>query len=51
VAKGLKIDVPKNYFPDDDHPDAARDVARPRESLFVNWLNNSSIRKRRTISK
>lgn len=39
-AKGLDIDVPKNYFPDDDPSQAP--VVRWRSTaylLFANWLN------------
>ncbi len=40
VAKGLKIDVPKNYFPDDDPTRAPRVTWRAHGNLlFVNWLN------------
>jgi homoserine O-succinyltransferase len=40
VAKGLKIDVPKNYYPDDDPTKLPRVTWRAHANLlFVNWLN------------
>lgn len=40
VAKGLKIDVPKNYYPDDDPTRLPRVSWRAHANLlFVNWLN------------
>ena len=40
VAKGLKIDVPKNYYPDDDPTKMPRVTWRAHANLlFVNWLN------------
>jgi len=40
VAKGLKIDVPRNYYPDGDPTRAPRVTWRAHGNLlFVNWLN------------
>jgi len=40
IAKGLKIDVPKNYFPDDDPARLPPVMWRAHANLlFVNWLN------------
>jgi homoserine O-succinyltransferase len=40
VAKGLKIDVPKNYFPDNDPSRLPCVTWRAHANLlFVNWLN------------
>ena len=40
VAKGLKIDVPRNYYPDDDPARPPRVTWRAHANLlFVNWLN------------
>ncbi len=40
VAKGLKIEVPKNYYPDDDPAKTPRNTWRAHANLlFVNWLN------------
>jgi homoserine O-succinyltransferase/O-acetyltransferase len=40
VSKGLKIEVPKNYFPDDDPAKTPRISWRAHANLlFVNWLN------------
>lgn len=40
VAKGLAIDVPRNYFPDDDPAREPRVSWRAHANLlFVNWLN------------
>ena len=40
VAKGLKIDVPKNYYPDDDPSQVPHVSWRAHANLlFVNWLN------------
>jgi len=40
IAKGLKIDMPKNYYPDND-PDRIPPVGWRAHAnlLFVNWLN------------
>jgi len=40
IAKGMKIDVPKNYYPDDD-PSRIPPVSWRAHAnlLFVNWLN------------
>lgn len=40
VAKGLKIDVPKNYYPDDNPAHYPPVMWRAHANLlFVNWLN------------
>ena len=40
VAKGLKIDVPKNYYPDNDPEKTPKNSWRAHANLlFVNWLN------------
>jgi homoserine O-succinyltransferase/O-acetyltransferase len=40
VAKGLKIEVPRNYYPDDDPTRLPRVSWRAHANLlFVNWLN------------
>jgi homoserine O-succinyltransferase len=40
IAKGLKIDVPKNYYPDNDPTRLPRVSWRAHANLlFVNWLN------------
>lgn len=40
VARGLDIDIPKNYFPDDDPKKQPRSCWRAHGNLlFSNWLN------------
>jgi len=40
ISKGLKIDVPKNYFPDDNPAHVPPVMWRAHANLlFVNWLN------------
>jgi len=40
MSRGLKIDVPKNYYPDDDPSRAPRVNWRAHANLlYVNWLN------------
>lgn len=40
VAKGLPIDIPKNYFPDDDPSKPPKTLWKSHASLlFSNWLN------------
>ncbi|WP_425407489.1 homoserine O-acetyltransferase MetA [Hwanghaeella sp.] len=41
VSQGLKIDVPKNYFPDDDPSQEPRNRWRAHAHLlFSNWIND-----------
>jgi homoserine O-succinyltransferase/O-acetyltransferase len=40
IGKGLKIDVPRNYFPDDDPTKKPRVTWRSHANLlYANWLN------------
>ncbi len=40
IKKGLKIEIPKNYFPDDDPNNAPKVRWKSHANLlFINWLN------------